>query len=448
ELRLTPTSKTFKEWKDPSSPLVLDFYFFNWTNPEEIYNVDFKPKLSEVGPYSFKEYFDKVNVTWNKNNTISFKRRRVWYFDPEKSKGTLDDVITTLNPVALSAAYTMRHNSYYMKLSLELTNGFTRQEITVSRTVEEFLYTGYSNELLTLAMKLPQTSNRKLPGDKFAWFYQRNGSSEYEGTFNMGTGAEDISVLGRLREWNYKNKTDFYSDQCGMINGSDGAFYSPGQVRSEPLELYSAEFCKTLKFEYLEDTDLDGILGFRYIGGKLLLDSGELDPDNWCNCNGECVPPGVFNISSCRYGAPAFVSYPHFLYADCSYLQQVEGLQPNESRHRSHIVIEPKTGIPMDVAVRFQINLLLQPHEFVSIYRDAPRIFFPMIWFEETFRLSSENSNNLKELVLLPQKGLYFSIGLTGLGLALVAIAMFKRFTRDSDGRRFQSQKSVELTET
>jgi hypothetical protein len=35
-------------------PLTLDFYFFNWTNPEEIMNEGSKPNLVEMGPYRFK----------------------------------------------------------------------------------------------------------------------------------------------------------------------------------------------------------------------------------------------------------------------------------------------------------------------------------------------------------------------------------------------------------
>jgi hypothetical protein len=34
-------------------PLTLEFYFFNWTNPEELMNEGFKPKLVEMGPYRF-----------------------------------------------------------------------------------------------------------------------------------------------------------------------------------------------------------------------------------------------------------------------------------------------------------------------------------------------------------------------------------------------------------
>jgi hypothetical protein len=49
----------------------------------------------------YRETQAKVNITWNANRTVTYKQRRWWYFDQENSNGTLDDVITTLNVVAL-----------------------------------------------------------------------------------------------------------------------------------------------------------------------------------------------------------------------------------------------------------------------------------------------------------------------------------------------------------
>jgi len=42
-----------------------------------------------------------------------------------------------------------------------------------------------------------------------------------------------------------------------------------------------------------------------------------------------------------RWGAPAFISFPHFFHADPSYRESVVGMQPNESKHQMFIDIEP-----------------------------------------------------------------------------------------------------------
>lgn len=54
ELILSPNSKSFEVWKDTNDvPMNIDFYFFNWTNPEEIKVPGKKPVLVQVGPYRF-----------------------------------------------------------------------------------------------------------------------------------------------------------------------------------------------------------------------------------------------------------------------------------------------------------------------------------------------------------------------------------------------------------
>lgn len=82
--------------------MTLDIYLFNWTNPEEFLNDTTKANLVELGPYVFVEKPDKVNITWHpENSTVSYMRKSRFYFDEEKSKGSLDDVITSLNVVPL-----------------------------------------------------------------------------------------------------------------------------------------------------------------------------------------------------------------------------------------------------------------------------------------------------------------------------------------------------------
>lgn len=68
--------------------------------------------------------------------------------------------------------------------------------------------------------------------------------------------------------------------------------------------------------------------------------SGTKRPENSCFCNGECIPSGVFNVSSCRQGSPSFLSLAHFYGADSYYTDAVKGMQPDR-KHQFYIVIEP-----------------------------------------------------------------------------------------------------------
>lgn len=87
--------------------------------------------------------------------------------------------------------------------------------------------------------------------------------------------------------------------------------------------------------------EIHGIRGLRYDAGAELFDNGTSDPSNECFCNGECVPSGVANVSACRFGAPGFVSYPHFFRADPSYRSSIVGMKPDPKRHDMYIVLEP-----------------------------------------------------------------------------------------------------------
>lgn len=111
--------------------------------------------------------------------------------------------------------------------------------------------------------------------------------------------------------------------------------------------------------EFLDRSDYDGMPAYKYVLGKKFLDNGTIYPENKCYCNGDCIPSGLYNVSACRYGTPSFVSLPHFLNADPIYLEEVEGLSPEESKHEFFMKLEPETGTPLEVRARAQINMLL-----------------------------------------------------------------------------------------
>ena len=43
-------------------PIYLSFNFFHVLNPEDVKLGRDKPKVKEIGPYSFLEYWKKLNV--------------------------------------------------------------------------------------------------------------------------------------------------------------------------------------------------------------------------------------------------------------------------------------------------------------------------------------------------------------------------------------------------
>lgn len=84
--------------------MYLEIYLFNWTNAAEFKVGEpwtRKPSFQQLGPYTFREHHSRVNVKYNDNNTVNFNTIRTWHIVPEKTKGSLDDNITTVNAIAL-----------------------------------------------------------------------------------------------------------------------------------------------------------------------------------------------------------------------------------------------------------------------------------------------------------------------------------------------------------
>ena len=101
-------------------------------------------------------------------------------------------------------------------------------------------------------------------------------------------------------------------------------------------------FVRSITLDYTKDVKDSGVTFYRFAGTKNMFASVEENPDNWCFCSGGvCNPSGVVNSSTCRFGAPAFVSFPHYFLADPFFQEQVEGLNPQIDLHEFHVDLEP-----------------------------------------------------------------------------------------------------------
>lgn len=430
-LVLTNKSKTYEPWQKSKHPFIISFYFFNWTNPGDLKDPDYKPEFKEIGPYNFWEKAEKVNLTWNNNGTVSYKRLRSWHFDANSSVGTLNDSITSINVVAVSAAHMMRNWGYFVKASLA-TPFSSSVTLAVTKQIGEYLFDGYHDPLLSFASKLPGLS-AKIPFDRFGWFYPKNGSYEKDGLFNIETGANGIDVFGSVRNWNAKNHTGFYPDHCGNVVGSGGDFWPP-RTTKDPVTIFTPDLCRYLPFQYTDEVLINDVRGFHYEVGKQLIDNGEEYPENKCFCNGECVPVGALNVSSCRSDAPVFVSYPHFYLADQSYLDGVVGMQPDAEKHKIYMVLEPTFGFPLEVAARLQINVLIQPDPVITLLRGVKKVFFPVFWFEQkvTIGVPKETSTFITIVNILPTAGFITSLILIIGGiLCIVFVSYYKLCMRN-----------------
>uniref|UniRef100_A0A3Q3EIZ4 Uncharacterized protein n=1 Tax=Labrus bergylta TaxID=56723 RepID=A0A3Q3EIZ4_9LABR len=85
-------------WKTPPPPVYMEYFFFNVTNVDQFLKGS-KPEVTQVGPYTYREYRYKENVTMVENGTrVSAYNTKSFVFLSDKSVGdpTVDS-ITTVN---------------------------------------------------------------------------------------------------------------------------------------------------------------------------------------------------------------------------------------------------------------------------------------------------------------------------------------------------------------
>lgn len=185
----------------------------------------------------------------------------------------------------------MRAKSIALGLSLY------NQKISVTKTAGELLFEGYEDDMVTLAKSLPFLAGEEIPFDRVGWFYMRNNSKELTGHFNVDTGEKDITKIGELRNWNYKDTNGAFPGECGKIQGSAGEFYPPKQVRGNSISLFTADMCRSLPLDYEKDVDVHGITGFKYSGGARSVDNGDNFEENACYSPGQSVPSGKHTVT-------------------------------------------------------------------------------------------------------------------------------------------------------
>ncbi|XP_030762896.1 protein croquemort-like isoform X2 [Sitophilus oryzae] len=426
---MQPNSITYNLWKENPVPLTLKLYLFNWTNAHDLNNHTIKPRFKELGPYIFDETKVKTNITWNANDTVSFYHLKTWWFNSKQSKGSLDDQVTTVNPIALSTASSSMKWSYWFKKALSFTLTSVSAKIYGTHSAGELLFEGHEDPLLNMANNLPAVMAPSMPNlDKFGWFYGRNHSMTYEGLFNMGLGK--TTKLGELYSWKTMNQTPYYSDHCGNIKGSDGDFFPSGLNKESIITFFSPDMCRYIDLEFEKEVNIKGIMGLKYSAGRKFLDNGTTVPENDCFCQKDCMPSGALDISACRYGSPAYVSLPHFHKADRFYTDSIEGLKSEDDLHDFFMVFEPTTGIPLEVAARLQLNLMLKPVTGVSLYEKVPEVYIPVLWFEQVITLPDNFIFSIKAFLSLDI--LFLIIGAVSIlvGIALQLYGCYKLWKR------------------
>ncbi|XP_048517037.1 protein croquemort isoform X4 [Dendroctonus ponderosae] len=380
-------TKGFKMWKETPIPMYLEFHMFNWTNAHLVAkDSGIKPAFVDLGPYVFYEHHIRDNVTFHDNDTITYLNKRLWHFEADKSNGTLEDVITILNPLVVIVANVIKDEHYLVKRAVNFFLEEKGESLFLHKNVRELLFDGYDDGLIDIALKL-NISGFNLPFTKFGWFVDRNGSATYDGVFNMYSGGNDIRKLGLITRWNYEHETSYYPGECAVVNGSSG-------------ELWYAPH---------DDKEV-----------------------------------AIFSPDMCRFGAPAYMSYPHFYLADPGYIHDVDGMSPNAELHATKMALEPSTGMPLHVKAAFQLNLLMSQMEGIDVLAKMKTTMMPCFWFAQKAELTEDLSVLAKTILIGKPAGVYTGYGILGLGILLFVIFGFITY---KTGWKTASYRKVDIVD-
>ncbi|XP_075151144.1 protein croquemort-like [Haematobia irritans] len=453
-LPLAPNSFIFNRWVETPLPIYMNFYLYNWTNPEEVNNPNVKPNFEEHGPYAFKDYKVKQDFQWDyENNTVTYYGLRTWTFDPDRSNGTLEDTITSphLPSVAASRISRKMHPIFRKIFNFALKReGGT---MAVTHTAYEWLFEGFFDDILDLAWRL-HSPLAPIDSSFFAWFYGRNNTWDVEGSFTVHTGRKDLKEMGDLKMLNGSNHTGFWEGECGRVNGSTGELWAPGKDWDDPVSVFLYDALRYLNIFAKTNETYRGVAVRRYESTDQTFDSGYIAPDTKCFCvkGNECPKNGVIDYSPVTFRAPTYMSHPHFYMADPEYRETTTGLNPDPMKHGIHVLMEPKLGLPLQIKGQVLLSLLVERDEMMDLYREVGNKFYaPMLGINLEADITDEFLDLIKLVIRLPDIGFYIGIFFLSLGIIMILLGIWltrtHRWRGDfyvDDSREIPSTKSPE----
>ncbi|EDS42901.1 epithelial membrane protein [Culex quinquefasciatus] len=211
---------------------------------------------------------------------------------------------------------------------------------------------------------------------------QRNGTLTEYATMHTGhTGMEKFGYFDKLNGLDHMPQWE--KEPCSSIEASEGSFFPPREVtNSDVVYIYDKDLCRSLPLVYRHPVEKDGIGADLY---TLAEDAyGPPNENNSCYDHPDYKKyQGLQNISPCQYGAPVYISNPHFFQSDPQLLDAVEGLKPEKDIHQTFFKIQPKLGVPLEGQVRVQLNLLVEESSNVMATKHFRNFVFPIMWLEE-----------------------------------------------------------------
>ncbi|XP_063066759.1 lysosome membrane protein 2-like [Engraulis encrasicolus] len=448
EFTLTEGSKVFDSWKNPPPPVFMEFFFYNVTNSEEFLAGQEKARVVEVGPYTYREYRPKANVSFPEDGKVAAYTPKSFVFLPEKSVGDPDlDLITTVSVPAV-AVMDKTKDSMFRAPMANVWMKSTGSGLFTTRTVNELLW-GYPDPLLAKAAAF-----QKGLATTFGFMLDKNNTDD--GEFVYYTGEADYMEYGRVHTWKGESKLSYWgSNYTNAIRGSDGSAFHPYLSKEERLHVFTPDLCRSIYMEFEQDVEVKGIPAYRFTPPRSVLASAAENPDNEGFCmekvKEKCLGSGVLKVAVCKKDVPVVVSFPHFYLGDEKYHQDIDGVSPPvREEHQTYVDLNPTTGILVRASKRAQFNIVLEKLNRFAITKNLNTTVFPMFFLNETVVIDDVSAARVTKLLTIAHVASNFYILIIGLGgllaiILLVYIILARRRTTTARDETTYSPVSAKI---
>uniref|UniRef100_A0A8C7Q3T0 Scavenger receptor class B member 2 n=1 Tax=Oncorhynchus mykiss TaxID=8022 RepID=A0A8C7Q3T0_ONCMY len=347
EIVLRNGTHAFDVWENPPPPVYMQFYFFNVTNPAEVLKGE-RPAVLEVGPYTYREFRPMERVNFLENGTkVSAVNTKTYVFQSDMSKGPESDLIRTVNIPAMTVMEKFKDTSFIANIISSYMKS-VNEDLFTTQTVGELLW-GYKDGLLKALKVVDPTLD-----DVFGLFYKQNATDDGEYVFL--TGQQSYKDFAVIDQWKGQNSLNWWTtDECNMINGTNGASFHPIITKNETLYMFSSDLCRSIYAIYEEESSVMGVPGYRFSPPSKVF-ANTTENAGFCSPPGNCLGSGVLQVSACKQDAPIVMSSPHFYQADEKFVKDIFGMKPNKEQHETIIDINPVCKLNRN------INLMPAPY--------------------------------------------------------------------------------------
>ncbi|XP_050325706.1 scavenger receptor class B member 1 [Bactrocera neohumeralis] len=367
---------------------TLKSYLFNVTNGEAFLNgSDSKIKLQEIGPivYRIKGKNEILNQT---DSSLTYQKLRYDDIQFDAASSCAPDILnqTIILPNFILFGTAAKFHDWVFLVRHAFNAITVKEPVLIKETINYFLWNFTTPALKSLSSYVPNiVSNCGM---------LHNALKKKQEIFNVKIGSKN--GVNNFFKVNSLNQKTFFPEQMNRLKnlklttGSqycpielseafDNSLFTPYLDPERELTIIAGEACRTHLLNYVDTVHHLGFKGFRYAINDNSVEKSCLD-----DAMGIKLHKGMFDVSKCLFNdVPSAFSHPHFYGSTYNWSEHFEGLSPNQKDHEAIIVIEPISGIPIEVKYRFQSNIPLP--DMAGYSKELQRfskMVIPTFWYE------------------------------------------------------------------